>query len=375
MEINIKNRLEQLKESTNTEFINDIVYDFEQEDYENLIRSVETAKQELEFDGEDIYTLNLLEILGYIELNQMTEAEKAIKSIYSKYEEDGVKLHLLGQLAYEVDLKLARKFLSRSLKLFETDSSGVSSIDKARAYLLLAETEEQLSKIPRALKYYDKGLESLSEGEDVNDYLASFLHFKKGMLLAARQEYEQSVESLKMGIDRAGENLDIKIHLLVSLGKIYVSMENYDDGLPYLQEAKTILEEQSSDFETLLAETLTELAYYDYQQEQYSQALANYRRAIQLYEKENKVEPRKLGMIYMQYAHCLESIESPDNKKAGGYYEKGIECLEQVDNGELLENALADVIKFFEKTKNNKKIKKYEQKVVNLLNNRSGAVR
>ncbi|GAA0497911.1 hypothetical protein GCM10008986_26180 [Salinibacillus aidingensis] len=76
MEINIKNRLEQPKESTDTEFINDIVYYFEQEDYENLIHSVEEAKQELESDGEDMYTLNVLEILGYIELNQMTEAEK-----------------------------------------------------------------------------------------------------------------------------------------------------------------------------------------------------------------------------------------------------------------------------------------------------------
>lgn len=62
-------------------------------------------------------------------------------------------------------------------------------------------------------------------------------------------------------------------------------------------------------------------------------------------------------MIHMQYAYCLEHEKNANKVRAGKVYEQAIEYLAKAEDPELLENALADVIKFFSANHNNRKKK------------------
>ncbi|MRG87425.1 hypothetical protein [Salinibacillus xinjiangensis] len=68
----------------------------------------------------------------------------------------------------------------------------------------------------------------------------------------------------------------------------------------------------------------------------------------------------------MKYARCLEKQD--ETKQVAIYFEREIELLEEVGDRELLESALGDVIEFFRNSKNEKKKRKYENKVVQLVN-------
>src|SRR5699024_12240220 len=92
--------------------------------------------------------------------------------------------------------------------------------------------------------------------------------------------------------------------------------------------------------------------------------VAYYKEAIKVYQQLPQYPARTVGMIYMQHAYCLEHQEKANKVQAGKAYEKAIECLEKVNDPELLENALADVIAFFSANYNKKKKKYFEDKLV-----------
>ncbi|MGY0692147.1 hypothetical protein ACW2QC_05045 [Virgibacillus sp. FSP13] len=87
-----------------------------------------------------------------------------------------------------------------------------------------------------------------------------------------------------------------------------------------------------------------------------------------MYKKQSGKSDRKLGMVYMQYAYCLEHKDKEDKHLAGINYERAIEQLEKIKDRELLENAFADVIAFFDATNNTKKKRIYENKFVKMVN-------
>ena len=129
-----------------------------------------------------------------------------------------------------------------------------------------------------------------------------------------------------------------------------------------------LLEDSSLANKLVHAEAYTEMAFNYFGQSSLVDAVSYYERAIAIHLGLPHYSPRELGMIYMQYAYCLERKEQPDTSLAGTNYEKAIEELEKTNDQELLENALTDVIAFFNRINNQKKKRLYENKIVKLMN-------
>jgi len=276
------------------------------------------------------------------------------------------ELILYGNLAFMSDYRLARKIMSDAIKKMEAVGEEAST-RIARAYLVLGEAEENLEKFPRAIKYYQRSLRILQDDEDGEMHL--FLHYKLGALHSSINEIDQAISYLQKTLELAeGKNEEMKINSLVSMAIMHGSRDEGEKAVPYLKEALPLLENSSLKNKVVHAEAHTEMAFYYFNQSILDQAIPHYEKAIKMYKNLPTYSARKLGMIYMQYAYSLEHQTKPEKSHAGRIYEKAIEQLEKTEDRELLENALADVISFFDQTNNTKKKRLYENKFVEMTN-------
>src|SRR5699024_12264524 len=99
------------------------------------------------------------------------------------------------------------------------------------------------------------------------------------------------------------------------------------------------------------------LAFYYFTKSKLKEAIPYYEQAINTYMKKPRYSARMLGMIYMQYAYCLNHEEEANKAQAGQTYERAIELLEKANDPEILDNASADVIALFNKTKEDKQMR------------------
>lgn len=365
--LNIIEVLYELKKNADHDDVKHIVKSFEGEEYADVILYIESAKKSYQNNENVTYGLLLLELLSNMQLNNKEAAERNIEILYSKTRDHNVeRLLIIGELASDVNLKMARKILSQLVKLLEEEAQKSSQII-GKAYLLLAEVEENLQKLPRAIKYYQQGLAIFSELEGSKGFL-SIVNYKMGNLYSSIGNKDDAIESFKKALELT-ELDEGKIPILVSLGKILGSMEKEEEAFTYLSEALELIEKSTLNNNIIHAEALTEIAYYYFDSGKVDQAISYYERALAIYEKEKVVPNRKRGMIHMQYAYCLEHKEQPNISQAGMQYENGLRYLEQAGDRELYENALMDVISFFTTTNNKKKKRIYENKFLKLGKN------
>ncbi len=365
--LNINEVMDDLRKKAGDEAVKHIVDSFEGEEYADVIHYVELVKESYQNDENVIYRLFLLELLSNMQLDRREAAEMSLNTIYSKTpDNDSERLLILGELATDVNPKLARKILSQLVKLSDEESQGSSKI-VGKAYLLLAEVEENLQKFPRAIKYYQQGL-ALFSVDDTPKALQSFIYYKIGVLYSSIGNKDEAIDSLKKGLELANDQVENKIPILVSLGKILGSIEKEEEAFSFLSEALELIEQSTFNNNIIHAEALTEAAYYYFDSGKVDEAIPFYEKAITIYGKEKGVANRKLGMIHMQYAYCLEHKEQPNLPQAGMQYENGLRYLEEAGDRELYENALMDVISFFTTTNNKKKKRTYENKFLKLNN-------
>ncbi len=365
--LNINDVLDELKKHADNEDVKHIIESFEGEAYEGVILYIESAKKFYQNNENVTYGLLLLELLSNMQLNKKEEAERNIETLYSETQDhDRERLLIIGELASDVNLKLARKILSQLVKLLEEETQK-SPLITGKAYLLLAEVEENLQKLPRAIKYYQQGLAIFSDMEGTEGFL-SIVNYKMGNLYSSIGNKDDAIESFKKALELT-EHDEGKIPILVSLGKILGSMEKEEEAFTYLSEALELIEKSTLNNNIIHAEALTEVAYYYFDSGKIDQAIPYYEKALAIYEKEKMVPNRKRGMIHMQYAYCLEHKEQPNIPQAGMQYENGLRYLEQAGDRELYENALMDVISFFTTTNNKKKKRIYENKFLKLGKN------
>lgn len=364
---NINEVLDDLRKKDDNETVKHIVESFEGEKYSDVIYYMESARDSYQNDEKAAYGLSILELLSNMQLDRKEAAEVILNTIYSKTSDnDSERLLILGELATAVNIKIARKILSQLVKLLDGKSQGSSKI-VGKAYLLLAEVEESLQKLPRAIKYYQQGLELFSN-EDAPRALQSFIYYKVGILSSSLGNKDEAIDSLKKGLELANNQVENKIPILVSLGKILGSIEKEEEAFSFLSEALDLIEQSTLNNNIIHAEALTEVAYYYFDSGKVDQAIPFYEKAITIYGKGKGVSNRKLGMIHMQYAYCLEHKEQPNLPQAGMQYENGLRYLEETGDRELYENALMDVISFFTTTNNKKKKRTYENKFLKLSN-------
>ncbi|WP_176446786.1 lipopolysaccharide assembly protein LapB [Lentibacillus sp. CBA3610] len=345
--------------------LEEILEEFKRGHYPNVLSKSAELRSEKNPDQELTDKLKMVEAICHSEIGEVKASQAIISELF---QDSNLEWMLLGELAFMCDFKLARRILSAAVKEME-ENDETDRIKLARGYLVLAEAEENLEKYVRAIKYFKKGLTYFQEDESPDQYMILYLHFKIGMMYSMKNEADESMQYLSKVIDMAGDsNSDLKINSLVTIAKTFGSKNENEKAFPYLQEALDLLKGSSLENQMTHAEALTEMAFYYFDQSKLSEAVPYYQKAIDIYKRLPQTSHRKLGMIYMQYAYCLEHKEEQNIRKAANSYENAIERLELTKDGELLENALADVIAFFDNTDNQKKKRVYENKFVKMTN-------
>ncbi|WP_163970850.1 tetratricopeptide repeat protein [Oceanobacillus halotolerans] len=368
--INIDDLLQDKTNSEDEEALTTIIEEFKRNHFPNVLSKSKAFRESYEGDNAKlIQKLLKVEAICHAQIGENRAASDIIRGLYQdKTAQTSSELILLGELAFMSDYKLARRITSEAVTQMEQEEE-TDRIKLARGYLVLGEAEENLEKLPRAIKYYKQGLTYFQEDDRRDAYMILYLHFKIGMLYTMRNDAENAVAYLEEVIVLAGEeHLNMKINSLVSIAKTYGSEEKNEQAFPYLEKALNLLPESSLESTMVHAEAMTEMAFYYFDQSKLEEAVPYYKEALTMYEKIPEASARKVGMIYMQYAYCLEHKEKSNKSKAGQNYERAIEKLEKANDRELLENALADVIAFFDVTGNEKKKRFYENKFVKMTN-------
>ncbi|SHG78123.1 tetratricopeptide repeat protein [Ornithinibacillus halophilus] len=368
--LNFEEKVQSVSNEANKKELLIIIDELKRKHYPNVLSKIEKLQQQHEVGEELSKTLSLMQAVSHAEIGEFKASRDIIYSLYENAD-SSKELLLLGELAYMSDYKLARRILSSAVKVSAEDSQN--RITKARIYLILGETEEKLQKYKRAIKYFKNGLEYFNEQEKRDQYMIFYLHFKIGTLYATINEADDAIEFLSKTIELADEHQDsnIKIHSLISLAKTYADKEKSEKVIYYLKDALHLLGDSPLKGTYTHAEALTEMGYAYFTQSKYEQAIPYYEQATNLYWNLSNPPMRKLGMIYMQFSFCLENQTKQSTSIAGVHYEKAIDCLEKANDEELLENALADVISFFERTNNGRKKRLFENKFVNLTNQKT----
>lgn len=366
--LDLQELLEKAMNELNKDDLHTLSEELKQNHFPNVLSKSKEFREKYKENTDLVDTLLLIEATSHAQIGEYKASAVIIEKLYKEMAEPASKrLILLGQLAYMSDFKLARRIATAAVNLIEQEEKQ-EPLKLAMAYLVLAEAEEKLEKFVRSLKYYKKGLSFYEQDDNKEWSMILYLHFKIGMLHTTLGETEEAVQYLEKTIELAGEdNDDMKINSLVSIAKTYGAKENDDAAFPYLKEALQLLENSSLQQTMIHAEALTEMAFYYFNQSRLEEAVPLYKDAIAIYLK-LPISNRKLGMIYMQYAYCLEHKKQKETFQASRNYELAIECLEKANDRELLENALADVIAFFDATKNTRKKREFEEKFVKMVN-------
>jgi len=351
----------------NKEDLTEIFQEFKREHYPNVLSKTKLVANQYPDDENLNEFLDILNAISHTEIGELKASKEIIERLFRNADKNKeINLVQLAELAFMSDYRLSRRIMTEAIKRLGNEPEP-DSLTLARSYLVLGEAEENLQKFKRAIKYFQKGLQYYQTTNQANkdNHLPIYLNFKIGMLNSTLHETEEAISYFKRTNELAvNQHADIKAFSLIGLAKTYATNNMADRAYPYLIEALEIIEGSSLTDSLTHAEALTELAFYYFTKSKLKEAIPYYEQAINTYIKLPQYSARMLGMIYMQYAYCLNHEEEANKVHAGQTYEHAIELLEKANDPELLENALADVISFFDQTKNDKKKRLYEEKLV-----------
>jgi len=366
---NVDEEIKKYTDSENKEDLEVIAVEFKRGHFTNVLSKTKLFRDNHEIEEKIEKLLDIIDAISHSQIGDGKSASKIIDSLFQNISEetDVDDLILYGNLAFMCDYRLTRKIMSYTVKQME-DNGEADSLRLAQSYLVLGEAEENLEKFSRAIKYYERSLAIMQDNEQ-DEEMVLFLHYKLGALHSAINETDQAIRYLEKTLELAGDhNEEMKINSLVSIAIMHGTREEGEKAKAYLDEAIPMLENSSLKNKMVHAEAHMEMAYYYFNQSMLDEAIPHYEKTIEIYKMLPTYSARKLGMIYMQYAYSLEHKKKPEKSRAGKAYEKAIEHLEKTEDRELLENALADVISFFDNNNNMKKKRFYENKFVKLTN-------
>lgn len=317
-----------------------------------------------------IRTINKLTDL-YVRIENYEAALKLQQDLQDLYLAENLKvsqgltLIRTGEIYFHINLKEARSIIKKGLELLKGEPNQV--LNRARAYMLLAELEENTAKIPRCITYYKKAYEELNGNVEENHFLIVFIYSKIGTLSFKTNELDQAKDYLEKGLPLAECYEKIKLQFLYALGKLYSNEQNYENANSFYQQFLQILDQGGKNKTKGFADTLQSLAFNLLEAGELDDALKKYLEAQSIYEKLSNCK-EELGLTHYRIAHCYENKEKPELDKAELFYEKGFTILEKIRNKDILEEALAGIIEFYNRTNNDSKRKIYENKFVKLQN-------
>ncbi|WP_170840793.1 tetratricopeptide repeat protein [Oceanobacillus limi] len=369
--LDVGEQLNKFSNGVNEEDIHVIVEEFRRGHFLHVLSRTNRFREKHEMNREIERTLSFIDAICHTQIGEKKKAADIIKVLYKDSTDASISnVILFGNVAFMCDFKLTRKIMSDAVKQIDAEDD-FDQLEAARAYVVLGEAEETLEKFVRAIKYYQRALLYVEKAEEQESELVLFLNFKLGTLHSRVNKKEEAIEHFQHTIELStDENVEIKVNSLVSIAKLYGSKKAYEKASSHLREAISIMEDSNTTLTNKFAhaEAYTEMAYNYFDQAKYEEALPYYDRAIAIHLKVPNYSARELGIIYMQYAYCLEHKDQQEKLLAGIHYEKAYGQLEKTSDMELIRNALGDIIAFFDRMGNKKKKNFYENKFVKMEN-------
>ncbi|WP_138418562.1 tetratricopeptide repeat protein [Aquibacillus sediminis] len=347
----------------------------DEEDYENGVKHLNKALNYLREAGSDtskavvqlIYELSTTYIKTE-EYHQAIVLNQELLAAYKKQNDDASAAEVLltiGEAYYYVDLKQARKNITEALeRLNEIYQDKHLMI--AKANLMLAELDENMSDFTRAVTYYQRALEQFKYFYDQSHFMIVYVYSKLGTLSMEKNELELAKDYLETGLELSIHFPKIRLQFLYALGKLYSGEKQYDRAFTVFQEFLDRLKQDDKQKTKAYADTLQAIAYNFIEQEKYNDAYSYYQQALELYKLVKLNCPEEKGLTFIRLAYCYENIDEKDITKAEECYEHGVKSIEKARNKELLEEALTDVINFYSRYPNDQKRKQFEDKLVKL---------
>lgn len=365
---NFKEQLTKHMTDSTKESLTELSEAFENGHFLDVTTHIHTFREAFEVDDSLNHLLLLLEATACAQANNPERAKHIIHTLYNNDDKKSIDdLLLYGNLAFMADLKLARRIMTDAVKQLES-AEAVDVAKAGQAYLVLGETEEHLRNLVRAARYYEKALDYATRDEENRESLILFIHFKLGAIFSLRNETDEALNYFEQAIERAGDdNEEIKINCMLSIAKIYNRLEQYEDAHRYLDELLPLVEKSSLNDSFVHAEALTDLAYNYFCRKMYEEAAEAYERATDMHELLPNLSVRELGMIYMQFAYCLEQKDDEDNDFAASTYNKAYDNLKLANDNELLVDAMNDIVRFADETNKHKMKKTYENRLMKLM--------
>jgi len=295
------------------------------------------------------------------------ELQQQLLEVYQKQEDsvqEGQQLLKIGEIYFYIDLKKARRIITKAIKLFEKNYEG-KHVDIAKANLMLAELDESMLNLPRAITYYKRALEQLQGFYSESHFLVVYAYSKIGTISIKANELEQAKAYLERGLDLSEDFPKIRLQFLYALGKIYSGEKQYTLAFDVFQEFLERLDKEGRKKSLAYGNTLQAIAFNYLEQEKVDDACTYYEQALEIYEEVANCKEEK-GLTFIRLAYCYENKQEKDLDKAEQFYAKGFKLIERARNKDLLEEALAGVIDFFTRNDNPKKRRIYEDKFVKL---------
>ena len=202
---------------------------FEEEDYVVCSNHLECALYHFnQLENQKLLFIKpTIEMLAetYIQMENYEKSVERYEELLSYYEteenhlEFGRGMLKIGTVYFHIHLKTARKKIKSAIDIFEKVAN--SQIEMAKAYFLLAEIEENLNNFPRAINYFQRGIEPLSLEIQPHQILIVYAYFKMGTLSLLINKNEDSKIFLEKGLLFADPFPKIKQKIIEQLEVIY----------------------------------------------------------------------------------------------------------------------------------------------------------
>ena len=269
----------------------------------------------------------------------------------------------IGEIYYYIDLRKAKVTITEALHLFKTEYEE-KHLDIAKAYLMLAELEENVGEFTEAISCYQKSLFQLVDIYKADHFLIVYNYSKLGSLSLQINEQGMAKDYLEKGLSLANDFPKIRLQFLMGLGKVYSNLEMHEAAISMYQEFLQFLEKDKRKKTKGYADTLQAIAFNFMKVNNLEDAVDYYLEALDGYGKLTRNCDSEKGLIHIRLAHCFENKQDID--EAMFHMEKGISLLEKNRDQHLLNEFLQEAIDFFNRYGSEEKRSEYEAKYAQL---------
>src|SRR5699024_10471984 len=248
-----------------------------------------------------IQTIQLMSKL-FIQMEEYEEALKLHQHLQHIYKEKGNSLYEakvlldIGEIYFYIDLRKAQKKINHALSLLKEQPK--KEMDIVRAYLMLAEIDENTRNYNSAIINYKLSLERLVHIYKNKHFMIVFVYLKLGNLLIEVNRLNEASEYLDQGLKLASDFEQLRPQFYSTLGKVYTRLEAYEKANDYYTYFLSELEAQYEGRKTKeYARVLQIIAYNCLKQHHTKEALKYYNQARNIFMPIESLSLEQKGLV------------------------------------------------------------------------------